>query len=225
MKPRTQRQAARHDRILETTRELIARHGYDGLTMRDLASAADVSPMTLYNLYGNKDALVLAAVADLLTITRQRIRETAPEPGYEQIIAAADMQAQQVERTPEYAGAMTRAFLQAPPDHPLVKSLLWATHRNTLESLRAMKEAGQLRDDADISRLARLLTGSPWASMLLWNKGLLPLTQLRRTLRDGLIAVLIAHATAGTRRMLQERLASEPTDQDLPTTAPRRRQG
>ena len=105
-----------------------------------------------------------------------------------------------------------------------MKSLLWATHRSTLESLRAMGRKGQLRDDTDVTSVTRVLTGSPWATMLLWNKGLLPLAQLRRTLRDGLVAVLVAHTTAGTRRILQERLAADLQDDAPQSTGLQRRQ-
>ncbi len=208
MKSRTPRQEARQDRILEVARELIAQHGYDGLTMRDLANSADVSPTTLYNLYANKDALVLAAVADLLALTHSRLEAFVPESGYEQILAAIDFNAQQIEQTPEYAAAMTRALFQAPPDHALVRSLLWATHRMTLESLRTMQRLDQLRPETDLTHLARILTGTPWGCLLMWIKGLLPLPDIRRTLRDTALALLIANTQTGTRRVLQERLGA-----------------
>jgi AcrR family transcriptional regulator len=223
MKSRTPRQAARRDRILAVARDLIAQHGYDGLTMRDLASTADVSPTTLYNLYENKDALVLAAVADLLAQRRSDVERLFPEPGYEQIIAGVDFQAQQVERTPEYAAAMTRALFQAPPAHPLVRSLLWASHRQALESLRAMQRKDQLRPETDVSHVARLLTGAPWGAMLLWSKALLPLSDLRRTLRDTIIVILVPHAQPGLRRVLQERLAAPAHGPDEDAPMPDRR--
>ena len=210
MKARTPRQEARQDRILAVAREVIAQHGYDGLTMRDLANAADVSPTTLYNLYANKDALVLAAVADLLALTHNRLEAFVPESGYEQILAAIDFNAQQIEQTPEYAAAMTRALFQAPPEHALVRSLLWATHRMTLESLRTMQRLDQLHPETDLTHLARKLTGAPWGCLLMWIKGLLPLPDIRRTLRDTALAILIAHTQTGTRRVLQERLGGAP---------------
>jgi AcrR family transcriptional regulator len=215
MKPKTERQTARHARILRVARQLVSRVGYDGLTMRDLAAEADVSPTTLYNLYNNKDELVLAAVADLLTVTRPLLHQLAPDPGYERILTSADLQALQVERVPEYAAAITRALLQAPPGHPLVKTLLWENYVRTRKSLRAMETHDQLRDDADTTRMCRLLTGAPWMTMLLWNKGLVPLSELRHTLRDALLATLIANSTTSTRRLLQQRLANEPAPIDL----------
>jgi AcrR family transcriptional regulator len=206
MSNRTPRQAARQDRILTVARELITTLGYDGLNMRELANAANVSPTTLYNLYVDKDALVLAATSDLLHDIRANVDKRAPEPGCERILVAIDMQARQIERTPEMAAAMTRALFQAPPDHPFIRSMLWATHKQTLASLKTMYQLAQLRPDVDIPLLTRVLTAAPFGSMLLWAKDLLPVTELRRTLRDTALAILIAHTQDGLRCLLQERL-------------------
>src|SRR5689334_6227903 len=52
--------AERRERILRAARKLVAERGYAGLTMRDLADAARVSVPTLYNLFGSKDAILIA---------------------------------------------------------------------------------------------------------------------------------------------------------------------
>ena len=66
----TKQREERKRRILEVARQLIAEHGYDGVTMRDLAEKSLVSVPTLYNLFGAKNELLLAAVesyfADLM---------------------------------------------------------------------------------------------------------------------------------------------------------------
>ena len=46
----TKQREERKRRILEVARQLIAKHGYDGVTMRDLAEKSLVSVPTLYNL-------------------------------------------------------------------------------------------------------------------------------------------------------------------------------
>ena len=65
-KPPTARQMDRRRRILESTRDLLAEGGYEGLQMRVLAERAGVSPMTLYNRFGNKDDLILTALQEML---------------------------------------------------------------------------------------------------------------------------------------------------------------
>ena len=54
----------RRDRILNSARELISSKGYSRLTMRSLAEAAGVTVPTIYNLIGNKDAVLGATIHD-----------------------------------------------------------------------------------------------------------------------------------------------------------------
>ena len=50
--------AARRERILEAARSIIAARGFDAFNLRELAAVADVTVPTIYNLIGNKSALV-----------------------------------------------------------------------------------------------------------------------------------------------------------------------
>jgi AcrR family transcriptional regulator len=49
------------ERLCEVAEEKFAAHGIDGVTLRDLATAMGVSPMTPYRYFKDKDA-ILAAV-------------------------------------------------------------------------------------------------------------------------------------------------------------------
>ena len=51
------------DQIVTVARRLIAEHGLDGFSMRKLAAALDVNPMTIYLRFENKDALLDAVAA------------------------------------------------------------------------------------------------------------------------------------------------------------------
>lgn len=52
----------RRRRILQTTRELIARHGYDGFSIRDLCQEAGVAPHTVYKAFDSKERLVALSI-------------------------------------------------------------------------------------------------------------------------------------------------------------------
>src|SRR6202011_1710158 len=54
----------RRRRILAVTRELIAIQGYDGFSIRELCSRANVAPQTVYKAFENKERLVSLAVRD-----------------------------------------------------------------------------------------------------------------------------------------------------------------
>ena len=59
--------ALRRERILDTAREIIAASGFDALNVRELAERADVTVPTIYNLVGNKSALVAQLFDDSIT--------------------------------------------------------------------------------------------------------------------------------------------------------------
>ena len=64
---RSANMAARRERILEAARHIIAINGFDSLSLRELAMSAEVTVPTIYNLIGNKAALVEALFDETIT--------------------------------------------------------------------------------------------------------------------------------------------------------------
>jgi AcrR family transcriptional regulator len=54
--------AERRNRIIETTRQLVAKRGIEAVTIRDLADACGVAVATLYNQFGSRESVVGAAL-------------------------------------------------------------------------------------------------------------------------------------------------------------------
>ncbi|WP_330185305.1 TetR/AcrR family transcriptional regulator [Nocardia sp. NBC_01503] len=75
--------ADRHQRIIDTARELAETQGWDAVTIRRLADAIEYSQPVLYSHFAGKDAIVAAvaeqAAAELAVATRAA-RESAPDP-------------------------------------------------------------------------------------------------------------------------------------------------
>jgi len=69
--------AKRRQRILAEARRLIARGGIEALNLRKLAAAAEVTVPTIYNLLGNKEALVIALFTEALEEIEHRVRSAA----------------------------------------------------------------------------------------------------------------------------------------------------
>ena len=64
----------RRVRIFAEARSLLARGGFEALSLRELAKAADVTVPTIYNLIGNKDEVLLALGADVLKEVEARVQ-------------------------------------------------------------------------------------------------------------------------------------------------------
>lgn len=79
--PRSASMARRRTLILDAARRIIGQQGFDALTLRDLARAAKVTVPTIYNLVGNKQAVLLSLLDDLVDRLETRLtREHYPDP-------------------------------------------------------------------------------------------------------------------------------------------------
>ena len=56
----------RRDRIIDCARDLIIRKGFDSLSIRTLADLAEITVPTIYNLVGNKTAILEEIAAEII---------------------------------------------------------------------------------------------------------------------------------------------------------------
>lgn len=106
MRNLTERQLRRRERILSAARELIARQGYDGVKMRDLAKAADVAPKTLYHQFENKENLLRTAVEERYRRTYRAIDNAEIERGIDRLFFIVDTVATTTRKNLAYARAL-----------------------------------------------------------------------------------------------------------------------
>ena len=87
---RERQKASRRKRILEVAKAKFQADGYAIVTMEAIASAADVSAVTVYNYYGSKAGLLLALVSEsdeLLIAQLNTIMDDKPEDLVEVVAA------------------------------------------------------------------------------------------------------------------------------------------
>lgn len=199
------RQLERQSRILSAAREMLAEVGYNGLTIRELANRAGAAQGTLYNLFGSKDELIVAAIEDQLSELAERAA-TQSEPGIDRILALGEETSGQIRRTPAYAEAMARAVFSSSPDDALTKNLYLRGLVNLREQLTAAKAAGELRSSVRVPRLARHLQAQTWGLVAGWMLGMFPLSQLSREYRRSQIMTLASCAAGDAKVRLEAEL-------------------
>ncbi|MGQ0840888.1 TetR/AcrR family transcriptional regulator [Actinokineospora sp.] len=148
---------ARRRQILDGARSCFARHGYEGATVRRLEEATGLSRGAIFHHFRDKESLFLALAEDDVA----RMTEVVAEQGLVQVM---------------------RELLSAPPtggDHPAdwlgtrlevsrrlrtdpVFRARWAERSEPLtvatrNRLLRQREAGNLRDDVDVSVLTAFL--------------------------------------------------------------------
>jgi AcrR family transcriptional regulator len=204
-RPLTANQQRRRGRILEATRNLVTRHGYDGMIMRDVAARAEVSATTLYNLYNSKDELLLEALRERVTNAITQAVQESDGPGCAYLLAHLSNVCKETRKSPAYVAAIAQALFRASPGEPLVEVLLGGLHADAMHSLHAMKKASELQPETELRPLATALVGSFWSVFLLWDKGFLELAGLERAQLRGYLSVLIPAAQGRVRRDLEKR--------------------
>ncbi len=187
-------------------RELVAKHGYEGTIMRDVATLANVSPTTLYNLYNTKDELLLEALQERMADGWGGTTEAAPEPGFERLLAQIHRSVDQTREEPAYAKAITQALLRANEGDPLVDVLISRTTQALKASLEAMQKQRQLIPAASVEDLARALVSAFWANYMQWSKGLISIDVLHTELKRGYLSYLLPATQGEVKKDIQSQL-------------------
>lgn len=203
---RSDRQREREASILRSAREELTEKGYDRVTMNALAERAGVVKKTLYNLYGSKDDLLLAAISEI--IDSYRGAAGTEEPGIPSIIASRVAATRQVLETPEYADAMTKAVAQVGPDHNLINVLIRGGVEFNTRHLRVAETNGELAAGTNVETLATHITSQGWGVTLLCMKGMIAREQLEQTSLEGLALILLS-VVNGPRRQLLNQLITQ----------------
>jgi len=120
------RQADRIDALVDAALVELRHHGYEGLTVRNVAKRAGVAAATAYTYFGSKDHLVaevfwrrLAAMPEPPVDGRQSART--------RVAAALRHLALTVASEPELAAASTTAVLAGDPDVERLRARIGAT--------------------------------------------------------------------------------------------------
>ena len=197
-------QQRRRAHILACARESLTKHGYDGVTMEDLAARAGVARKTLYNQYGSKDALLLAAVSEI--IEGYRSVDLDAEPGIPALLASRRKAVRRIIEMPAYADAMTRAVSQAPRDHFLVDLLFRDGVAFIAEQLRIAADQGELVPGVDIDGAAQQLSAHGWGMSAYAVKNAIALDGLEHNSLEGAVLLLLGITRGARRRWLSRRL-------------------
>ena len=199
------KQRERRARILDCARQMLD-EGFEVLSMPQLAKRAAVSRTTLYNLYGSRDNLAVAAVQKSIEEIAQRIQQANPTDGVDRLLVSNRIAAQQMAAYPNYTKAMARALFNAKPDDPLVPVLFGSERPGTTRQVEIAQQKGQIDPDVDPLLFAQHLAGQGWGVTLNWLMGRFSDEQLERERMRATLTMLVAVAVRDTRERLKAEL-------------------
>ena len=163
--------------------KLFAERGYDGVTVRQIASAAGVSPALVIHHYGSKERLRavleerVAAFVESMLAELTRVQEEGAST------SIAELFADQLEREPALAGYVRRLLCDG---GPAGAALFERLYQATRSGMRALEQAGIVRPSGDDPvRDAFLLSND--LAMLLLRPLISQVTGIDPLARDGLV--------------------------------------
>lgn len=156
---------AAYDReaVLAKAMRLFWAQGYQGTSLKDLETALDLRPGSIYSGFGSKQALFEAALGVYATASRSALAEAMSEAetplaglaGYVRTLGCFPAEA------PSRTCMIMKTVLETPDDDPVLRpraeALMRETERRFADAFRAAQSAGVLRPDADPERLATRL--------------------------------------------------------------------
>lgn len=212
---REQSIAQRKERILAAAIEIIARDGYDALTTRGLAEAAGVTVPTLYNLVGDKVAIISAMAVASIDELWERVKVDTRATPLEMIDALIDEAYDQILENPTYnRGALLAlervgiAFAYHPDrDDPGADSARRSVALAEY-ACRAAQQLGQLRGNLDARELAVQMFSAYRTPLDDWLHEAIDEREMLRRQRLGFYSLLAADASDAFREILLERIAT-----------------
>jgi AcrR family transcriptional regulator len=199
-----ERRSEREDRILETARQLIAERGYDGVGMRELASKSRVSVPTLYNLFGDKSALLIRAVESQFRELLALIDRHSKGAGVDLLMAIPSGCTRALLRAPEYSKAVLGVFAQSGQRSGVISMVAEITAAQFEIALARMSEDEQLESWVDPIALAQRLASHQIMVCLEWAGGHLNARELEAAMLYGPCMMLMGAAHDGAREVLEK---------------------
>jgi TetR/AcrR family transcriptional regulator len=149
-----------NDRILDEGVRLFAARGFDGVSMTDLAAAAQVSKANIFHHFANKDELYLAAlkhaVADF-SLQLAVLNRSEPEFAGRVRTFVAWHSTRLREREPQTRLLLRELFGDGRRGPDLAREVFGEGQRLLLELVSAGQQAGHLRADVDPAVVALTL--------------------------------------------------------------------
>lgn len=183
----------RRARILQAARTQVAKHGYDGLTMRDLARAARVSVPTLYNLFGGKDAILSAAMAESVARVAS-IQAAVGTTYFGRTSLGFEAGMAMVADAPDFYRRLIPLFMTSPEARAIRHRTEGGFLALMTANLTAARDEGQLVAWAEPAVVAGHMWAQYMAAFLTWGIGEADFAGFRTLAWSGICHVLVGVA-------------------------------
>lgn len=214
-------QIERRLRILSQTQLLLEAEGLDAINMSRIAELSDVSTKTLYNIFSNRNALLLDAAAAQLDAMEASPELLKAEPGIPRMYALTQIVMSKFQHAPEYMESVVSIVVQSNPEEEARFDRMGRMQRWCLESLTIADKQQELLPETDCLQLSQMLAGGQWGLTLMWQKGLISVDQLAQQAPLKHCIMLLPFCVGERRAWLEENMFALLNNKNSTARAPK----
>lgn len=207
--PLSQREFAKHDRrrrIVESAFGLLRETAVDDVSGKLIAERAGVSLSTVYNLFGSKDAVLVAVFDQDLARYEALIGALASPSALDRLFSAVDVAADLYREDPAFYRAIL--WRRPAPDKAMTDALRQPRNHFWRTLVQQALDEGQLRSSSDASTIATLLIRHFSAALSDWIADEITPDQLQIEVKLGFATALLPFASRREAAKLKTHLFS-----------------
>jgi len=193
----------RRHRILQAARALLT-EGEGNLTINRLCERAQVSPKTVYLAYGDRDGIILAALAEHMETIAKFLEVAPPAEDIFGVLREYDWVVAELFRGPEFARVIIGYYFSGVPREAAVAALRSVTLTRMRRWIERLRKHGTLVEGLDVERLAYSHVDGEFTVLQRWATGRIP----DETMADEMKANFLETAITLTREPHREVLVT-----------------
>jgi AcrR family transcriptional regulator len=161
----------RRQRIIDRAHEILGEGGVQALTIERLSREADVAPRTLYRLYGDKEGVIFATVAERLREVRAHIARKAQDYTIEAVFRELDWMVSEMYRDMLYARTVIDFFFSSDPRPAAIRELGSVAYNRFRNWMDREIVAGHCCELLDLERIAQEQVATEFVIYHRWAVG------------------------------------------------------
>jgi AcrR family transcriptional regulator len=205
----------RERRIVEIAERLLRESGGAAFSMRALASSANISLKTAYNLFGSKQGVMLQIFRAEQARFAQELSQAEAEDKLDEVFLRLELATRHFRQNEEfyrYIFNVADAVQEGGPRDP-AREVRATCHRYLTEAM----EAGLIPRDFDLDMLAEHFTDLFSSAVKEWAKGAFPSEHLYQRMAYGQAVALAAVCTPAAAERMRRLAIALQTDPDATT--------
>lgn len=179
------------------------------LTIERLSREAEVAPRTIYRMFGDKEGVIFATVADRLQEVRAHLARRKPDYTLDVVFGELDWMVSEMRRDAEYARVVIGFYFSMEPRESAIKELRSVAYNRFRNWLDREIRNGCTENRLDLERIAQEFVSKEFLVYRRWALGTLDDDGCRLELHSNFLKTAVLVLTGPARENCIELLAAK----------------